>query len=450
MSTAAAPHTPLLQAFRARAENKKEKGLPTVGPRFADFITLLGCLMPVTVCLYLGQVKPLFAVGSVEFTQPDLVCGVLVIAVLVRATLVGFHTVPRLLYIPVALFLVSTIVSALFSADKLRGVAACIQIVEFFLVAWGFALIADEKRFLRIVHFTLLVFAFESVVAMTQLVTTDAYPRGTFLVHQVYSILVCMAAVISFTLFTIRRPARGRWGYGILTAILMIGAVLGQERQPWLALVIGCFTVVFFSGNRKKLFRTLLALMLLAVILVASIPRLREMTLHRFAQAQSSSETENSLLTRLLLWSIAYKMFLSHPVLGVGPKNYVSLVPHFATFEEMMGAEALDPHNVWIQLLAEQGLVGFIIYLVLTWALLKLAGLRLRSRMNEVGRSLSLLYFGALIYWLCISLPYFMKAEGHMYFMLIGLTAGMYQRYSTTQALPDGNTVDPEPQSQPA
>jgi O-antigen ligase len=334
----------------------------------------------------------------------------------------------------------------------LRGTAAIIQIVEFFLVAWSFALITDEKRFLRIVRFTLAVFAFESVVAMTQLLTVQGYPTGTFRVHQVYAMLTSAGAVMAFSLLTTSKPGRARLLYGILTAILLMGSLLGEERHPWLSLIVAGMMVGFYSGRRKKLLVSLVLLMVTAAALVVSVPRLREMTIARFAEAETSSESQNSLLSRLVLWSIAYKFFESNPVLGVGPKNFISLVPHYATSEEMMGDDALDPHNSWIGVLAEQGLVGFFTYLVLTWALLKLAGLRLRSRMSDLGRSLSLVYLGYMVFWMCMCLPYFMKAEGHIHMMMIGLMAGMYRKYDV---MPHNECEDPaddaaDPQPGPA
>jgi hypothetical protein len=58
--------TPLLTALRGYRSEEFGAGLP-----FQSLLTFLGCLIPMALCLYLMDIKPLFQIGDVEFTQPD-------------------------------------------------------------------------------------------------------------------------------------------------------------------------------------------------------------------------------------------------------------------------------------------------------------------------------------------------------------------------------------------
>jgi O-antigen ligase len=413
--------TPLLTALRGYGTEEVGAALP-----FQSLLTFLGCLMPVAVCLYLTDIEPLFQIGDVEFTQPDLVLVVIVLLVLGRAIFRGFHSLPRVFVIPVSLFLLSTIVSGVNASDSLRAAAAVIQLLEFCSLAWCFMLVTSPKYFLRIIHAIFAVFIFETLVAISQFVAGDPLPRGTFAQHQEFAMYTSYAAAMAFALLANQDKASGRWFYGGAMFILLIGSLLGQERAPWVGFVFSGLAVAYYSGERRKrLLRGFAITLFAAIILVASVPQLREVTLYRLAEAGNDTEESNSLLSRLALWGVAYEFFVAHPILGVGPKNYTSLIPHYLSVGEMMGADRLDPHNVWIQTLAEQGIVGFITYVGLCVAILKLA---IRGLRQQLPKKIHGLWAAALayhIFWITMSYHYFAKGAGHIHFMIIGLMLGM-------------------------
>jgi O-antigen ligase len=181
-----------------------------------------------------------------------------------------------------------------------------------------------------------------------------------------------------------------------------------------------------------------------AIILIASVPQLREVTLNRLAEAGSESEQSNSLLSRLALWGVAFQFFSAHPVLGVGPKNYTSLIPHYLSVDEMMGSDKLDPHNVWIQTLAEQGILGFVTYLGFCVAVLKLALRGLRQQMPPAIHGLWAAALAYHVFWMTMSYHYFAKSAGHTHFMIIGLMLGSSTMF---RPKPDGQTSLSVPRS---
>src|SRR5579862_915033 len=168
--------TPLLTALRGYRSEEFGPGLP-----FQSLLTFLGCLIPMALCLYLMDIKPLFQIGDVEFTQPDLVLVVIVMLVVGRAVFRGFHPLPRFFVLPVFLYLLSTIVSGLNASDSLRAAAAVIQVLEFVSLAWCFMLVTSPKYFLRIIHTIFGIFIFETLVAVSQFIAGDPAPRATFL-----------------------------------------------------------------------------------------------------------------------------------------------------------------------------------------------------------------------------------------------------------------------------
>jgi len=414
--------TPLLTALRS------SQGLQGIAaPSFQSLLTLLGCMMPIAVCLYLTDIEPIFQIGDVEFTQPDVVLVTILLLVLVRSIFKGLHTLPKIFVLPVALFLLSTMLSGINARDTLRAAAAVVQLLGFVSLAWCFALVTSPKYFLRMIHALFAVFIFETLVAGSEFLAGDPMPKGTFGQHQEFAMYTSYAAAMAFALMANQEQAGKRWLYGAAMCLLLIGSLLGQERAPWIGFVVSALAVSYFSGEkRKRLLRGFAITMLAVFILVASVPPLREATLYRWAEVGNESEQNNSLLSRLALWGVAYGFFVSNPILGVGPKNYTSLVPHYLSVEEMMGADRLDPHNVWIQTLAEQGLVGFITYIVLCIAILRIAVRGLRQK--QLPREVHALWAASLAYhlfWISMSYHYFAKGAGHIHFVIIGLMLGL-------------------------
>ncbi|MBV8170546.1 MAG: O-antigen ligase family protein [Candidatus Eremiobacteraeota bacterium] len=120
--------------------------------------------------------------------------------------------------------------------------------------------------------------------------------------------------------------------------------------------------------------------------------------------------------TRNELWSAALTMFAAHPLLGVGAGN----------FEHLLGSVGLvnvqtHANSLWLQTLAEQGLVGFVALLALYVVVL---------RECSVGLASSWLARAALIATLCMLLHqvvddlFFFPKVGLLWWLLVGAAAG--------------------------
>jgi O-antigen ligase len=131
---------------------------------------------------------------------------------------------------------------------------------------------------------------------------------------------------------------------------------------------------------------------------------------HSKGLAARASNTEN-IYGRLATYEQGIQIFRSAPIVGIGVDRYHD-VSEQRDPVRVSGVESITyPHNSYIGLLAEQGLVGFLPLLVVTYAVWNLVRtFRAMSRQHEdivLGATLTGAVMGYLIMSLTLTmLPY--------------------------------------------
>lgn len=156
----------------------------------------------------------------------------------------------------------------------------------------------------------------------------------------------------------------------ILEAILLITALLlTGKRAQTLALIIAFLVLYYFYNSNKKtsrLFKIIaIAIVGIAVFYVAAqfVPSLGNFITRFEAEISSGDVTEG----RSVRFAQAWLLFLQNPILGIG---WDGTIYYFKSIEGII----INVHNIYIQLLAETGLVGGIAYFLffsynLYWAI---------------------------------------------------------------------------------
>ena len=131
--------------------------------------------------------------------------------------------------------------------------------------------------------------------------------------------------------------------------------VFNGTRGAWLAVlpVFGLILLFYISQKNKA------AIVCLALLVAAGFG----LTYNKAFMARVSTITSTKFQSnteRLLIWRSAYNMFLDHPVLGVGLGQYKDNYQ-----KKYISPKAKEPyithaHNNFLQMLAENGIVGFL------------------------------------------------------------------------------------------
>lgn len=143
----------------------------------------------------------------------------------------------------------------------------------------------------------------------------------------------------------------------LLIAVFMVG-----KRSLLIAIIAALPVVYLFSAFGKDIWKRLIVIIsatfivtLLTSIVVPLISDIAFLTrMQNLFLSIISGEFSGSLLVRFNIYSDAWALFLDHPVFGVGWNNFELLTSGYYSRD-------YEVHNVYLQLLTETGVVGFII-----------------------------------------------------------------------------------------
>lgn len=153
--------------------------------------------------------------------------------------------------------------------------------------------------------------------------------------------------------------------YYIFSFIILTGLILTMSQGAIIGLIVG--EIVLFILGDKKIRRQILTFGIIGILILCAFivhslivkDNLFSYFLTRL-DMQSSSKTE-----RIYIWKSAWKMFLDHPITGVGFGSFSLAYPYYK-LPQARGQTMSFAHNLPLNLLAETGILGFITFTLLT------------------------------------------------------------------------------------
>lgn len=159
--------------------------------------------------------------------------------------------------------------------------------------------------------------------------------------------------------------------------VLLVCLVLVGSRGAWLASLLSLFFLGFILKSRK-----LIVVLLLVIFVIPFIipDRVKE----RAVSILNSNEIGGSINIRLKLWREAMEIIEDFPLLGTGPNTYSIVAPEYKN-ESKTG---FYPHNSYLHMAAETGLLGIGAFLWIVLALFKTTFHKIKKIGNDFERTL--------------------------------------------------------------
>lgn len=226
-----------------------------------------------------------------------------------------------------------------------------------------------------------------------------------------------LVILVPLAVLTASLARRGRAASGVAAALGAFGVYASFSRGALIGLVVIPF--VFLRG-----WRLLLAGPLLVLFAVVAAPAALT---ERFATLTSSGA---ELATRADIWRAALAIWERHPVLGVGVGNFPGAyatvpIPGKLYLPNTIFVPPPHAHNVFLNILAEQGLIGFAAFAGVVFVAGRTT-LRLRASQDRSYRLIGSALLAALLAFLVHNLfdvTLFDAETGPYVFVLFALVA---------------------------
>lgn len=241
-----------------------------------------------------------------------------------------------------------------------------------------------------------------------------------------FATVMLATAPMAWFLMKHATPARERLLALISLGLIVAGIVLSYSRAAGAILLVMIPIMAFLSSTR--LVPILLGGLLAFGVVTAVAPQYmaRLATLEEITQLfQDPSEvSDRSLRGRASENLAAINMFLDHPIVGVGEANYPELYQQYAREIALDYRAERRPHNLYLGIAAEGGILGLLATLAIFFAVLAdLAKVRLRYlKTNPAAATLASMMIVSLVGRMLMGLTLDLTYERYLW-LLVALAA---------------------------
>jgi len=134
---------------------------------------------------------------------------------------------------------------------------------------------------------------------------------------------------------------------------LLISMILSNSRGPLSAFIIASL-IYFLIISKSSMIRKLLIIIFLVVLIGSFFVILPEQSTYRYMSiVEENPKNIVSFASRIELLQTAFKTFTLHPIIGVGTGGFAGVV----------GLPKQYPHNIVLEILSENGIIGLLFFL---------------------------------------------------------------------------------------
>ena len=286
---------------------------------------------------------------------------------------------------------------------------------------------AGDLRFLAIWSLTAFVISGLSIVGYVLYrsgrptpFTQDYRLVGTFDDPNLFSSYL----VISFCILLMSRIVDPRMWKTVAALAILASMILTGSRAVIPAMLFGLVVAMLSARRERAARRQLWRTVTVGMLLVASsflvwnpIDSLESVT--RIVTSEDTITSDG----RIQLWSVAWRMWQEHPLLGVGIGQYRAVADQY-----IFGGVSNIAHNTYLSFLAETGLVGFVVFVSLPLAIF-VRVVRSRRRGNTFAPLLALGLAAVAVQALTLNLE-----NSRALWALLGISAALCDVAATKEA----------------
>jgi len=358
-----------------------------------------------------------FSISGISISVSFLFLGYLILCFTNKKIVFPLEPEVRNIIYLIIIFVLIMIISTIFSADKISSVKRTITVAGYFIIFVGLSLFEDKNFVKKCLKIFVLLCVIHSVYAIVQYFTgIDIVHKGYQKYSRVIGIVghfnslagilgLVFPVVVSFFYFLERKKVLNL----VYSIILLAGIVLTFTRGIWLGTFFAFLVLSFLFDKRLVFF------ILLFSILIFLIPQTKKRILSTF-------ESGNQI-TRIYFLKETPKLVLKQFVLGYGPDSFRKVFyEHYPNFPEQ---GHFHPHNIYLHILFELGILGLLTFLVLFYKILEWLIKAYYLSQEKFVKSLILGTIGSVIVFLVygfVDEPFRAHFAPYVLFFLLGVS----------------------------
>lgn len=298
-------------------------------------------------------------------------------------------TLPKTLLMAYSVFFIWCLFSLTYTSSLFWGIGDFLRLFSSFIYLILFhELIKEKRQMLQVIKMMILSFYLTLPFAIHNLIWKSGFVEKTGLVR-ILSTFRTPNAYASYLLFItlitffaiLRKEFKAKLLLFFTFLLSTLALVLTWTRTGWIAFFSG-FLVFMWLKNKKYV-----PFIIILTICLLSLPPIYGRFLESF---QSTSGRLSSWESRLIIWKGLLKGFKNSPIWGFG------LGSRFHVAAKYIGGRGW-PHNDYLRLLVELGLIGFLEFSVIIGVFLKLLLPTIKQTRNEFLKDLNILSVAILV-----------------------------------------------------
>lgn len=285
-----------------------------------------------------------------------------------------------------AAFSLILVISVLFKS-KIIGFSARIAsdafIVPFLFYFIARRLITNEDRFRKLIRAIGYMGMYVILISLIERAMQDwlfYHLRGPFAYSSTLYVVVSLVFFVVLSEHVQRSSAASRsqplssFARGFILSVAPFVVILGWSRGNWLGFIAG-LCVFVFSGwrllNRSVKFALIGTVLVLTATISLGIGILAQALEPRIGHVET-------IYGRLATWMLVIDWGLNSPIFGIGLNNLREvLATNMVEFEGVPNFPRI--HNSYLAILAEQGIVGLVVYLTMAVSMMRVGMFLYRS-----------------------------------------------------------------------
>ena len=265
---------------------------------------------------------------------------------------------------------------------------------------------------------------------------TNNYSRNGIMLAISY--LAIFAIILSMSKMQKKKMYARKLNFLKIIFVLAVFATVLTTKRAHLVFGILAILIVYYFCNPEKVGNRAFKLIIIGIVGVIGltiaaqyVPAISDL-FERF----TSIEEDSHLQSRFTFWMLALRMFIQSPIIGNGwfAFRYQYRLNLYDTSIRAARYELLDCHNVYIQLLAETGIIGLLFYLGIVIYILVITFRLIRNHRENLEKNnlYAPVIFSAMmqIFYLLYSITgnCLYDITSAFYFMSVAIAMGGYYR----------------------